>query len=348
MLIVEAQQETKQLAAKFFAHFYALLREKNLEKSVELKKHLQQLGLKSNLKQAQQSDITLNQYYQLLNKTADQLQPSGFFLDLGQCFDISDAGVLGYASLSVENLRQSWELTSRNYALYPHPITAKRIINEQVVTLRIDHSKPSLNPQIHLQEDWLSSTWQWMCQRLPEIKNNKDLCVKLNYPEPLYQSQYKKIFPGKVLFNQPHTELCFPEIWYEIPFPTANPATAELCQQQCALILKQLDQHTDLVEAVRRLLLLTPQRKFPTLEQAAQQFQLPSHSFHRQLKKAGISYRDIVNEVRMELAKDYLQKTNLPLEEISFLLGYDHSANFYRAFKIKVGITATEFRSSPV
>ena len=47
----------------------------------------------------------------------------------------------------------------------------------------------------------------------------------------------------------------------------------------------------------------------------------------------------------MELAKDYLAKTTLPLQEISYLLGYEHAANFYRAFKQQLGMTATTFRN---
>ncbi len=342
MLQQVAHQATNHLASRFLGHYWQLLDKLALNSSVDAAALLAQLGLDP--KQALEA-ITLNQYYQLLALSAPKLREQGFFLQLGQCFDISDAGVLGYASLSVDNLRQSWELTDRNYALYPHPLTAQRIIDAHSVSLRLNTPAKAIHDSRYLQEEWLSATWKWMYQRLPDIANSTQLTVKLAYPQPSYGKQYANIFPGKVLFNQAYSELCFPLSWYDIPFPTANPATAALCQQQCLLIMNQLASQTDVVEQVQRLLLLSPQRELPKLEQMAQHFHLPSHSFHRQLKKSGMTYRQIVNEVKMELAKDYLAKTTLPLQEISYLLGYEHAANFYRAFKQQLGMTATTFRN---
>ncbi|MCR8922959.1 AraC family transcriptional regulator [Dasania sp. GY-MA-18] len=342
MLTLEAHQATNHLASRFLGHYCQLLDKLALQQSVDVPALLVQLGLDA--KQAQ-ARITLNQYYRLLALTAPRLQGQGFFLQLGQCFDISDAGVLGYASLSVDNLRQSWELTDRNYALYPHPLTAQRLIDSQRVSLRLNIPAQSINDSRYLQEEWLSATWKWMCQRLPEIAQRKELVVKLAYPAPSDKEYYQRIFPGPVLFDQEHSELSFPLSWYDIPFPSANPATAALCQQQCQFIMNQLASQTDLVEQVQRLLLLSPQRELPSLAEMAQHFHLASHSFHRQLKKSGVSYRQIINEVKMELAKDYLAKTTLPLQEISYLLGYEHAANFYRAFKQQLGMTATEFRN---
>ena len=341
MLLPNAQQGTQHLAARFFQHFKALLNEETPRRPLNLDDHLAQLGLTAKTAPAR---INLSQYYQLLGMVAPALSDSGFFLKLGQRFDITDAGVLGYASLSVENLRQSWELTSRNYALYPHPLTADRVIAKNQVAMRINQPGKALINPMYLQEEWLSSTWQWMCQRLPELKNKHGLVVKLNYPAPAHQAVYKKIFGGKIVFNQAHTELCFPESWYDIPFPTANPATAELCQQQCALILNQLSSETDLVTQVQRQLLLSPQRSFPSQQEMAEHFAMPAHSFHRLLKKSHRSYRQIVNEVRVELAKDYLKKTHLPLQEVSYLLGYEHAENFYRAFKKLTGVTPSDYR----
>ena len=342
MHLSSPHQETQQLAAKFYQHFLALLQQEDVTKQVAVNQLLKQIGLSP---RKAKSEINLKQYYQLLGLAAPALDDTGFFLKLGQQFDITDAGVLGYASLSVENLRQSWEVTSGSYALYPHPLTAKRHIENGQVFIRINEPGKALINPVYLQEEWLSSTWQWMCQRLPEIKNQKGLCLKLNYPAPNYKTLYQQIFPGRILFKQPYTELCFPESWYDIPFPTANPATAQLCQQQCRLIMQQLSSQTDLVEEVQRVLLMTPQRIFPSQEAMAAHFQMPPHSFHRQLKKSSTSYRKIVNEIRMELAKDYLSNTNLPLQEISYLLGYEHAENFFRAFKKCFAITATQYRN---
>ena len=76
----------------------------------------------------------------------------------------------------------------------------------------------------------------------------------------------------------------------------------------------------------------------------AAHFKVPTYTFQRRLKKAGTSYRYIVAEVRMELAKKYLESTAIPLKEISYLLGYDYPPNFFRAFKKWFGFTTESIR----
>ncbi|GAB3114958.1 AraC family transcriptional regulator [Aestuariicella hydrocarbonica] len=350
----DLQRETHRLAAKLLRHFCRLL-QLQVERVDEanpagqtprfdLEAAMRQMGIRPNRGDLSSSVLDLPQYYQLLALAAPDLQASGFFLELGNCFDITDAGLLGYASLSVENFRQSWELTTKHYALYPHPLRARRDITQGRVCIRLPTPSRQTTTNIYLQEEWLTSTWKWMHQRLPSLAGRPELQLKLGYPAPAYADRYRALFPGPVSFGHEETELSFPEAWYDTPFPTANPATARLCQEQCSLILSQLDTQSDLVNQVRRALLLSPQRHFSSLEALAHQFQLPPHTFHRRLKKAGTSYKHIASEVRMELAKEYLTSTTLPLQEISYLLGYDYAANFFRAFKKWFGVTAAQYR----
>ena len=190
----------------------------------------------------------------------------------------------------------------------------------------------------------MAATWNWICQRIPEVSESAELQLYLAYPEPGYRSIYEDIFPGKILFDQPKTEQSFPAFWYDLPFPAANPVTSRLCHEQCLLIMAQLDERSNLVNEVRQTLLLSPRQRFLSQEEMAAHFKVPTYTFQRRLKKAGTSYRYIVAEVRMELAKKYLESTAIPLKEISYLLGYDYPPNFFRAFKKWFGFTTESIR----
>ncbi len=50
-------------------------------------------------------------------------------------------------------------------------------------------------------------------------------------------------------------------------------------------------------------------------------------------QKTGKTFSRIVLEERMQRAKILLAETDLPIEEIAFMLGYSNSSNFYKAFK---------------
>ena len=66
----------------------------------------------------------------------------------------------------------------------------------------------------------------------------------------------------------------------------------------------------------------------------------------KRLYRAGTSYKRIVLETRMTLARHYLLNSQLPAAEISFLLGYDDPNSFYRAFHTWTGQTPDAVRSS--
>lgn len=332
----DAELETRRIASNFLKRFHQCLG--SVEQSLDWQALGMALGVDPKLLMGEIAGIDFQQYYRLLELATPQLQQTGFYLQLGNSYDITDVGVLGYALLSAENLRKSWELTFHSSSFLLHPLTSHRAVRKGRVEVVLQAPAYSL-AETCLMEEWLAGTWKWICQRLPEVADNPDMALELNYAEPGYGDDYRALFPGPVRFSQSVTRLSFPEAWYDIPFPAANPATASLCQQQCQLITSQLEKGADLVEQVRHSLLLNPQRGFPSLEAMAARFRLPGYTFHRRLVKAGTSYKQIVNEVRMELAKHYLQHSQLPLQEISYLLAYEHPPSFYRAFKKWFGIT---------
>ena len=65
-----------------------------------------------------------------------------------------------------------------------------------------------------------------------------------------------------------------------------------------------------------------------------------SSFLHRELGK---TYSQIVLENRMERAVTLLKNTDLPVEEISAMLGYSNHSNFYKAFREYFGVTPREY-----
>ncbi|KAF1028246.1 MAG: HTH-type transcriptional regulator VirS [Acinetobacter bereziniae] len=62
------------------------------------------------------------------------------------------------------------------------------------------------------------------------------------------------------------------------------------------------------------------------------------------LKNNGLSFRNILNNIRQTLAKKHLKNNKLLVIEIAFLLGYKDQTSFNRAFKIWTGLSPTDWR----
>jgi AraC-like DNA-binding protein len=58
-----------------------------------------------------------------------------------------------------------------------------------------------------------------------------------------------------------------------------------------------------------------------------------------------VSFSDILDQLRLALAQRYLSERELPISEISWLLGYSEVSSFTHAFKRWTGKTPRQFRS---
>jgi AraC-like DNA-binding protein len=62
-------------------------------------------------------------------------------------------------------------------------------------------------------------------------------------------------------------------------------------------------------------------------------------------KETGRSFKSLLLEKRMTKAAALLQTTALPVEEIIYLVGYENTSFFYRAFRERYGVSPKEYRN---
>jgi len=81
------------------------------------------------------------------------------------------------------------------------------------------------------------------------------------------------------------------------------------------------------------------------IEQAARISGIPARSFKRRFKSAtGHAPIDYVQRLRVEEAKRRLERTDAPVDEIGWKVGYEDPAFFRRLFKRITGVTAGAYR----
>ena len=95
-----------------------------------------------------------------------------------------------------------------------------------------------------------------------------------------------------------------------------------------------------------RISLKTPQENWNITDIASRLCISKSH-LHRLYKQLfGINLMDDVIEARLTKAKQLLEFSDLRIQEIAQQCGYNSESHFMRQFKIKVGMTALQFRLS--
>ena len=81
------------------------------------------------------------------------------------------------------------------------------------------------------------------------------------------------------------------------------------------------------------------------LEKAAQQTGLSPKTLKRKLLQDNTSYSEIVERLRFEMAQSQLRNPETPIYAVAKALGYEHQANFTRAFKRMCGMTPQQYRN---
>ena len=68
-------------------------------------------------------------------------------------------------------------------------------------------------------------------------------------------------------------------------------------------------------------------------------------SLQRRLAKEGLTFSQLVDEVRLEMAVPQLRDPDIKLTDIALGLGYSDPAQFTRAFNRWAGVSPSEYRA---
>lgn len=82
----------------------------------------------------------------------------------------------------------------------------------------------------------------------------------------------------------------------------------------------------------------------PELRFVAKELAISERSLQRHLKNEGESFQSLLSQTRHELACEYLKDARLDLAEITYLLGYEEQASFFRIFQEWENTTPAKWR----
>ncbi|MFC9768178.1 AraC family transcriptional regulator [Rhodococcus jostii] len=155
--------------------------------------------------------------------------------------------------------------------------------------------------------------------------------VRISYREPASADVYRRFFGAPVHFNESRHEVLFPEEVLQQPVSDTDPTLQRFFHGH----LQQLQTGTgrDVVGQVRRAVEESLQAGDCNVDKIAQLFSVHRITLYRHLARAGTTFEEVVDQARRDLAEQFLSQTDLPLAEVSRLLGYRNQSAFSRAFR---------------
>ena len=112
---------------------------------------------------------------------------------------------------------------------------------------------------------------------------------------------------------------------------------------QCSGLLEETGAPGPGLPAKCAILLATIGRR-ASFNDVARRLDMPVRTLHRKLREQDTSFRDIMDQLRHELAVKYLRDTGMTIGDIAHALGFSDAANFRHAFRRWSKLSPQAFR----
>ena len=101
----------------------------------------------------------------------------------------------------------------------------------------------------------------------------------------------------------------------------------------------------DLPDQVRSVLRRSIRTGHARADQVAATFSMHARTLNRRLNEFGISFRELADEGRFEIAQQMLQSSAMDVAQIAAMLDYADASAFTRAFRRWSGTTPARWRA---
>jgi AraC-like DNA-binding protein len=147
-----------------------------------------------------------------------------------------------------------------------------------------------------------------------------------------------------VQFGQSESSLTFDERFLDLTIRRGEGALRQFLRRAPSNILVRYRQDTDLVTRIRTQLGRKPPTEWPAFDVVAHQMRLSSASLRRRLALEGQTFQQIKDQIRRELAIEWLKADGSRVGEVSARLGFNEPSAFHRAFRKWTGHSPGAFR----
>ncbi|MGA2864387.1 MAG: AraC family transcriptional regulator ligand-binding domain-containing protein [Verrucomicrobiota bacterium] len=152
-------------------------------------------------------------------------------------------------------------------------------------------------------------------------------------------------FGCRVRFKASRDALVFRNSDLDLPFITHNVELLTAIGAHLESELQERNASADVGGQVKHTLKRSLAGKRPTLQQVARDLCMSVRTLQRRLTDADITFRQLVEDTRREMAHHYLKHSTVELNEAAFLLGYEDANSFIRAFHVWEGTSPGEWRT---
>jgi AraC-like DNA-binding protein len=315
------------------------------QKGAEYDLLCQKVGLTPAMLQNPDARLPITQVQKLWKEAIDMTGDPHLALHLGESINTVAVGILAYVMMHCPTLGKALEKLCLYQDIVCDGSKTTLTIENDLVYLNLSQlSEDLIYPHYAFESElsiYFSATKVMIGNYLP-LK-----AVHFNYPQYISIEEYFRIFQTKnIVFDSHFTGMVFEKKYLETPILNANPNLFSLFEVHAQDILSNLKSNTSIAEKVKKEILIELKGEEPTLLKIAKNLGIGVRSIQMKLKEEGVTFQQLLDEIRKNLATKHLKEGKLSTTDIAYLLGYSEPSVFFRSFKKWTGQTPTFYRKS--
>jgi AraC-like DNA-binding protein len=257
-------------------------------------------------------------------------------------FNMGVFGVSGYVIVNSPNFIKAFENFVRYTNLHTNMYNL-RLEQNQHVELIFERTMPLLySDKFNLEMYVLGFTLNIL-----KLMPGKQLPLEVHYEftQPKSMKSYHELFGSstRFFFNAAQNKMVYDGGLINIPLLNANEQLYQMFDKMATDSLQQKLGEGSLSRLVKEELSKRIKGYLPTLEEVAQHLNMSSRSLQLKLKNEEVTFRELADEVRKDIAIAHLKARALNISEIAYLLGFSEISSFSSAFKKWTGSSPSAF-----
>jgi AraC-like DNA-binding protein len=288
--------------------------------------------------------IAVGNQITFLNLVAERLPDEFLGFHLASEFDLRELGLLYYVLASSETLGEALRRGQRYCSIQNEGVLIKCRDDGPVRVSLHYHAVRRLGDR-HQVEFFVTAIVrlgrQLVARRLSPVR------VKFAHRRSEVPSDMAACFGCEILFGSEVDEIEYAPSSGRLPIASADVYLHKLLVKYCekALSRRRLNARSWRLAVENTLAPLLPHGQ-GRLSEVSARLGVSVRTLERRLAAENVSFLDVLDDLRFELAKRYLQEPNLPISEIAWLLGYGDPSAFTHSFRRWTGKPPTELRAA--
>jgi AraC-like DNA-binding protein len=298
------------------------------------------VGLNPNLYNNPDARMSYEIADNLWRKTSDLIDDPCFGLRAVKHWHPSLYGALGYAWLASSSLRTGFNRFDRYVHIVSEFLDFQ--LEETNKGFLVTFIPKPFIMDIPGRADATLAIFIRMC-RINAGEEFNPLQVTLAHEEHSCSGQHFAYFRCPIEFNADTYSFTLPLETMDKQLDGSNPQLALLNDQLMIRALAKLSRD-NIEQRVKASIIEQLPSGDVSQEKVADALHMSVRNLQRKLKNMNTTFRELLDEIRSDLAKKYVTTSEANINEITFLLGFSESSSFSRAYKRWHGLTPSEAR----